>query len=89
MKAIVYEKYGPPEVLAFEEIAKPTVKDNEILIKVHAASVTPLDWHMLTGTPYIARLMAGLLKPKRKVLGTDVAGQVEAVGENIKQFQSR
>ena len=87
MKAIVYEKYGLPEVLTFEEIAKPTVKENEILIKVHAASVTPLDWHMLTGTPYIARLMAGLLKPKRKVLGTDVAGQVEAVGENIKQFQ--
>ena len=88
MKAIVYEKYGPPEVLEFEEITKPTVKNDEVLIKVHAASVTPLDWHMMTGTPYIARLMAGLLKPKRKVLGTDVAGQVEAVGENIKQFQS-
>jgi len=87
MKAIVYEKYGQPEVLTFDEIAKPDVKENEILIKVYAASVTPLDWHMLTGTPYIARLMAGLFKPKRQVLGTDVAGQVEAVGENIKQFQ--
>ncbi len=87
MKAIVYEKYGPPEVLAFAEIAKPTVKNDEVLIKVHAASVTPLDWHMMTGTPYIARLMAGLLKPKRKVLGTDVAGQVEAVGNNTNQFQ--
>ena len=87
MKAIVYEKYGPPEVLNFEEIAKPTVKDDEILIKVHAASVTPLDWHLMTGTPYIARLIAGLLKPKRKVLGTDVAGVVEAVGVNVKQFQ--
>ncbi|MBC8506642.1 MAG: NAD(P)-dependent alcohol dehydrogenase [Anaerolineales bacterium] len=87
MKAIVYEKYGPPEVLYFDEIAKPIVKDDEILIKVHAASVTPLDWHMLTGTPYIARLMAGLIKPKRKVLGTDVAGVVESVGVNVKQFQ--
>lgn len=87
MKAIVYENYGSPDVLEFKEIAKPTVKDDEILIKVHAASVTPLDWHMLTGTPYIARLMAGLLKPKRKVLGTDVAGVVEAVGSNITEFQ--
>ncbi|MBI9043895.1 MAG: NAD(P)-dependent alcohol dehydrogenase [Anaerolineaceae bacterium] len=87
MKAIVYEKYGPPEILSFAKIAKPTVKNNEILIKVHAASVTPLDWHLMTGTPYIARLIAGLFKPKRKVLGTDVAGVVEAVGENISQFQ--
>ncbi len=88
MKAIVYEKYGPPDVLQLKKIEKPAPKDDEILIKVHAASVTPLDWHLLTGTPYIARLMAGLLKPKRKVLGTDVAGVVEAVGVNIKQFQA-
>ncbi len=87
MKAMVYEKYGSPDVLEIKEVAKPLVKNDDILIKVHAASVTPLDWHFLTGTPYIARLMAGLLKPKRKVLGTDVAGVVEAVGENIKQFQ--
>ena len=83
MKAIVYEKYGLPDVLEFKEITKPTVKNDEILIKVRAASVTPLDWHMLTGTPYIARLMAGLFKPKHQVLGTDVAGVVEAVGANI------
>lgn len=88
MKAIVYENYGSPDVLELKEIIKPAVKDDEILIKVHAASVTPLDWHMLTGTPYIARLMAGLLKPKRKVLGTDVAGVIEAVGSNITEFQS-
>jgi NADPH:quinone reductase-like Zn-dependent oxidoreductase len=86
MKAIVYEKYGPPEILEFKEIPKPTVKNDEILIAVQAASVTPLDWHMLTGTPYIARLLAGLLKPRRKVLGTDVAGVVEAVGEKVTQF---
>jgi NADPH:quinone reductase-like Zn-dependent oxidoreductase len=87
MKAIVYEKYGLPDVLEFKEITKPTVKNDEILIMVRAASVTPLDWHMLTGTPYIARLMAGLFKPKHQVLGTDVAGVVEAVGANIARFQ--
>jgi len=87
MKAIVYEKYGPPDVLHLKEVEKPTPRDDEVLIKVHAASVTPLDWHVLTGTPYIARLMAGLLKPKRKVLGTDVAGVIESVGASITQFQ--
>ncbi|MGB3717033.1 MAG: alcohol dehydrogenase catalytic domain-containing protein, partial [Candidatus Promineifilaceae bacterium] len=87
MKAITYYNYGSPEVLQLEEIEKPVVQDDEVLIKVYASSVTPLDWHFLTGTPYIARLMAGLLKPRRKVLGTDVAGQVEAVGTNFKQFQ--
>ncbi|HET6445956.1 MAG TPA: NAD(P)-dependent alcohol dehydrogenase [candidate division Zixibacteria bacterium] len=87
MKAMTYYKYGSPEVLQLEEIEKPSVQDDEVLIKVHAASVTPLDWHFLTGTPYIARLMAGPLKPKRNVLGTDVAGRVEAVGANFNQFQ--
>jgi len=84
MKAIVYHKYGPPDVLELNEIEKPTPNDDEVLIKIQAASVTPLDWHFLTGTPYIARLMAGPLKPKRHVLGTDLAGQVEAVGANFK-----
>ena len=87
MKAIVYHEYGPPDVLELKEVEKPAPNDDEVLIKVHAASVTPLDWHFLTGTPYIARLMAGLLKPKRQVLGTDVAGRVEATGANFKQFQ--
>jgi len=88
MKAIVYEKYGSPDVLELKEIEKPTVQNGEILIKVHAASVTPLDWHFMTGSPFLARLMAGgLFKPKHKVLGTQVAGQVEAVGEDVKRFQ--
>jgi NADPH:quinone reductase-like Zn-dependent oxidoreductase len=86
MKAIVYEEYGPPDILQLREAEKPWPKDDEILIKVYAASVTPLDWHLLTGTPYIARLIAGLLKPKHNVLGTDVSGIVEAVGENITLF---
>jgi NADPH:quinone reductase-like Zn-dependent oxidoreductase len=87
MKAMVYQEYGPPEVLQLKEVEKPTPKEDEVLIEVQASSVTPLDWHFLTGTPYIARLMAGLLKPKRQVLGTDVAGTVDAIGANFEQFQ--
>ncbi len=87
MKAIVYHNYGSPDVLKCEEIEKPTAGDNEVLIKVRAASVNPLDWHFMRGTPYIVRIMAGLLKPKATRLGVDVAGQVEAVGRNVTQFK--
>jgi NADPH:quinone reductase-like Zn-dependent oxidoreductase len=87
MKAIVYHNYGSPDNLELGEIEMPAVKDDEVLVKVHAASVNWLDWHFLTGTPFLARLMAGLLKPKNKVLGIDVAGRVEAVGANVTQFQ--
>jgi len=89
MKAIVYIKYGPPEVLELKEVEKPTPKDNEVLVKVHAASVNYADWGLLRGKPFLIRLMEfGLLKPKNKILGADVAGWVEAVGRNVKQFQS-
>jgi NADPH:quinone reductase-like Zn-dependent oxidoreductase len=88
MKAIVYTKYGPPDVLELKEVEKPTPKENEVLVKVHAASVNPLDWHYLRGKPFFMRLTgAGLLKPKNKLLGADKAGRVEAVGKNVKQFQ--
>jgi NADPH:quinone reductase-like Zn-dependent oxidoreductase len=87
MKAIVYSNYGPPDVLKFEEIEKPAAGDDEVLIRVRAASVNPLDWHFMRGTPYVFRIMAGLREPKSTRLGVDVAGQVEAVGRNIKQFQ--
>jgi len=87
MKAIVYTQYGPPDVLQFTETAKPTAKDNEILIKVRAASVNPLDWHGMRGKPYIMRMMGGLRKPKSARLGCDVAGQVESVGRNVTQFK--
>ena len=87
MKAIVYEKYGPPDVLHLKEVEKPALKDNEVLIKVHAASANPADWHLMRGEPFLARLEAGLLKPKYKILGCDIAGQVEAVGRNVTQFQ--
>src|SRR5277367_5555221 len=88
MKAIVYHTYGPPEVLQYEEIEKPTPGENEVLVKVRAASVNPYDWHFMRGTPYIMRVaMSGLGKPKIARLGHDVAGEVEAVGKNVKQFK--
>jgi len=88
MKAIVYHKYGPPDVLKLEEVQKPTPSDDEVLVEVHAASVTAKDWRLMRADPFIARLMGGgLLKPKNPILGTDIAGRVEAVGRNAKQFQ--
>jgi NADPH:quinone reductase-like Zn-dependent oxidoreductase len=87
MKAIVYEKYGSPDVLQFKEIATPAPADDEILIHVRAASANPLDWHFMRGEPWFMRLMIGLRKPKDTRLGVDVAGVVEAVGRNVTQFK--
>ena len=88
MKAIVYTKYGPPEVVQLTEVEKPSPKDNEVLIKVHAASINYADWVALTGKPFLGRLMiGGIQKPKHTILGYDVAGKVEAVGKDVKQFQ--
>lgn len=87
MKAIVYEKYGPPDVLELREVEKPTPKDNEVLVKVRSASVNPYDWHFMRGEPYFMRLFVGLRTPKRNGLGVDYAGQVEAVGKDVTQFQ--
>jgi NADPH:quinone reductase-like Zn-dependent oxidoreductase len=87
MKAIVYHRYGSPDVLKCEEIEKPTAEDNEVLIKIRAASVNPYDWHLMEGKPSFVRLLLGLLKPKVTRLGVDVAGQVETVGINVTQFK--
>jgi NADPH:quinone reductase-like Zn-dependent oxidoreductase len=87
MKAIVYEKYGPPEVLQLKEVAKPTPEDNEVLIKVHAASVNSWDRDLMRGIPFFNRMTLGILKPKYKILGCDIAGRVEGLGKNVKQFQ--
>jgi len=88
MKAIVYHNYGSPEVLKCEEIEKPAVGDHEVLIKVRAASVNPLDWRLMRGKPVFVRLMiGGLRKPKLTRPGVDVAGQVEAVGRSVTQFK--
>ena len=87
MKAIVRHEYGSPDVLELEEAEKPTPKDDEVLIKVYAASVNAADWRFLRADPFLVRLDSGLLKPKNKILGLDVAGRVEAVGRNAKEFQ--
>ena len=87
MKAMAYTEYGPPDVLELTGVEKPVAKGDEVLLKVHAASVNPADWHLLRGKPYIARLQIGLRKPKETVLGCDVAGQVEAVGKNVTTLQ--
>jgi NADPH:quinone reductase-like Zn-dependent oxidoreductase len=87
MKAIVYQNFGSPDILRFEEIDKPTPADNEVLIRVRAASVNPLDWKLMKGGPFILRLLLGLGKSKIKRPGVDVAGQVEAVGRNVTQFK--
>jgi len=87
MKAAVYTRYGPPDVVQITEVEKPVPKDDEVLIKVRAASVNPFDWHFMRGLPYFVRFMAGLRKPKNTRPGADVAGQVEAVGKNVTQFK--
>jgi NADPH:quinone reductase-like Zn-dependent oxidoreductase len=87
MKAIVYCDYGSPDVLRLEDIPKPTPTDDQVLVKVRAASVNPLDWHYMEGTPYVMRLGVGLRKPKDTRLGVDYAGTIEAVGKNVTEFK--
>ena len=88
MKAVVLTEYGSPDYFQINEIEKPKPKNNEVLVKVFAVSVNSWDWEILIAKPFVNRLMAGLLKPKRiKILGCDIAGRVEAVGKNVKQFQ--
>lgn len=88
MKAIVYTKYGSPDVLQLTDVAKPVPKDNEVLVKVVAASANAADWRMVRAEPFLVRLYAGLLKPtKYNILGADIAGRVEAVGKDVKQFK--
>jgi len=86
MKAIVYTRYGQPDVLKLKEVPKPSPKDNEVLIKVHAAAVNDFDWGLLRGRPFVLRIGA-LFKPKYSILGCDMAGVVKAVGGNVKKFQ--
>ncbi len=89
MKAIVCEQYGSPdEVLELKEVDKPKIGDAEVLVRVHATSVNPADWHMVWGDPYVARLALGPRKPKVSIVDCDIAGQVEAVGVDVTAFQS-
>ena len=87
MKAIVQDRYGSPTVLELREIDKPVVKDDEVLVRVRAASANPADWHFMRGLPYIMRPQSGLGKPKNSVLGRDISGQVEAVGKDVTRFR--
>jgi NADPH:quinone reductase-like Zn-dependent oxidoreductase len=87
MKAIVFTKYGSPDVLELKEVDKPSPKDNEVLIRVHAASLNDWDWAALHGVPFVNRLMFGLLYPRKQILGSDIAGRIEAVGKSVRQFQ--
>jgi len=87
MKAMVYDRYGSPDVLELREIEAPGVADDGVLLRVRAASVNPFDWHMLTGKPYLVRTQAGFLKPKSEVLGVDFAGTVEAVGRDVDELR--
>ncbi len=86
MKAIIQRAYGPPDVLELREVERPTPKDNEVLLSVHASSVNRADWIMLTGTPFLVRFMSGLFKPSKPIAGLDVAGRVEAVGTAVKHL---
>lgn len=83
MKAIVYRRYGSPDVMRLEEVPKPEVKNGDVLVRVHAAALNPLDWHLLRGKPYLVRPTSGWLKPKRNIPGVDVAGTVEEVGPDV------
>ena len=87
MKAVVMERYGKPDVLELRDVAKPTPKADEVLVRVHAASVNDWDWGLLQGTPFVNRMVSGLFTPKVQIIGGDIAGRVEAVGGNVKAFE--
>jgi NADPH:quinone reductase-like Zn-dependent oxidoreductase len=87
MKAIVCTKYGSPDVLQLQEVAKPAPQDDEVLIRIHAASINSRDWRLMRANPFFIRLMpGGFLQPRNKILGADLAGRVEEIGGNVKQF---
>ena len=92
MKAVVYEKFGSPDVLEYKEVKKPTVREDDILVKIHASSMNAVDWHIRIPTPSFARLMGGsaktlFMKPRFPILGADFAGTIESIGKNIEQFK--
>ena len=87
MKAIVYTKYGKPDVLELKEVEKPAIKENEVLIKVYATTITPMDWRFRCGKNIIARTMSGITKPKTNILGFELAGEIDSVGKDVRLFK--
>jgi len=87
MKAIVQDEYGSPDVLELRDIDPPAITEDQVILKVQAASLNPIDWHIMRGAPFLVRFTSGLRRPKPVVRGVDVAGQIEAVGENVTRFQ--
>jgi NADPH:quinone reductase-like Zn-dependent oxidoreductase len=87
MKAVVYDRYGPPEVLRVEEVPRPVPKDEDVLVRIRATGVTRSDAHLRAGEPVVSRIMSGLLRPKRRILGHELAGEVEAVGAAVTEFE--
>jgi NADPH:quinone reductase-like Zn-dependent oxidoreductase len=87
MKAVIYTEYGSPDGLQLKDIEKPTLKDDEVLVKVHATGLNAADKYLLSGSPFMLRFESGLFKPKNQILGADIAGRVDVVGKNVKQFQ--
>jgi NADPH:quinone reductase-like Zn-dependent oxidoreductase len=87
LKAITYHRYGSPDVLELQAVDEPVVGDDDVLVRVRAVSVNPRDWHFMRGLPYVIRPQFGLRRPKNRYLGSDVAGQVEAVGKNVTRFR--
>src|SRR5450759_2899911 len=87
MKAIVLDRYGSPDVLRLRDLEMPTIGDDGVLVRVRASSVNAMDWHLMRGRPYMARVGTGLRRPKQAIPGTDVAGIVEAVGRDVTELQ--
>src|SRR5258707_7262459 len=88
MRAVIYDTYGSPDLLEVTDIGPPEIRDDQVLVRVRAASVNPADWHFMRGLPYLVRMINGLLRPRiATILGSDLAGQVEAVGKNVTRFR--
>jgi NADPH:quinone reductase-like Zn-dependent oxidoreductase len=86
MRAVVYDRYGPPDVQRLEDVEKPVPKDDEVLVKIHATTVTRTDCGLRSGTPFVVRLFFGLRRPRERILGTELAGEVEAIGATVREF---
>ena len=88
MKAVVYTKYGPPDVLQLKEVEKPVPKDGEVLIRVHATTVNRTDCATIRAIPFFARIITGLLRPKKQIPGTEFAGEIVAIGKNVSSLKT-